>query len=160
MVLNGFQSCPSIVWYSYSLITASNNLSLGIFAVVRQQFVLGVNCSIFLYRNSFGANQRLALPGSPSQVSLCASSAGLAVGQCFAVMGLTSCMLCVQIYPVLCVLDYYLLNSQLWIQDLVGLCFGNLCVGWVLLRVWLPQTVNLRRSLKFFNPKIAHLVKN
>ena len=30
-------------------------------AVVRQQFVMGINCSIFLYRNSFGANQRLAL---------------------------------------------------------------------------------------------------
>ena len=26
-----------------------------------KQFVIGVNCSIFLYRNSFGANQRLAL---------------------------------------------------------------------------------------------------
>ena len=32
-----------------------------IIAVVRQQFVMGINCSIFLYRNSFGANQRLAL---------------------------------------------------------------------------------------------------
>ena len=29
--------------------------------VVRQQFVIGINCSIFLYRNSFGANQRSAL---------------------------------------------------------------------------------------------------
>ena len=27
--------------------------------------------------------------------------------------GLTPCMLCVQIYCVLCVLDYYLLNVQL-----------------------------------------------
>ena len=32
-----------------------------IIAVVRQQFVMGINCSIFLYWNSFGANQRLAL---------------------------------------------------------------------------------------------------
>ena len=32
-----------------------------IVAVVRQQFVTGINCSIFLYRNSFRANQRLAL---------------------------------------------------------------------------------------------------
>ena len=31
-----------------------------LFAVVRQQFVLGINCSIFQYRNWFGANQRLA----------------------------------------------------------------------------------------------------
>ena len=37
-------------------------------AVVRQQFVLGINCSIFLYRNSFGANQRLALTRSPSEL--------------------------------------------------------------------------------------------
>ena len=29
-----------------------------IIAVVRQQFVTGINCSIFLHRNSFGANQR------------------------------------------------------------------------------------------------------
>ena len=44
--------------------------------------------------------------------TLC-SSAGLAVGECSAVMSLTPCMLCVQICCVLCVLDYYLLNSQL-----------------------------------------------
>ena len=44
--------------------------------------------------------------------TLC-SSAGPAVSECSAVMGLTPCMLCVQIYCVLCVLDYYLLNSQL-----------------------------------------------
>ena len=41
------------------------------------------------------------------------SLAGLAVGDSAAVMGLTPCMLLVQIYCVLCVLDYYLLNSQL-----------------------------------------------
>ena len=40
------------------------------------------------------------------------SSAGLAVGEFSAVMVLTPCMLCVQIYCVLSVLDY-LLNSQL-----------------------------------------------
>ena len=37
--------------------------------------------------------------------TLC-SSAGLAVGECSAAMGLTPCILCVQIYCVLCVLDY------------------------------------------------------
>ena len=63
--------------------------------------------------------------------TLC-SSAGLAVSDCAAVMGLTPCMLCVQIYCVLCVLDHCLLNSQLWVQDWVGLCFGNLCRCWVL----------------------------
>ena len=38
--------------------------------------------------------------------TLCSSAdptAGLAVGQCSAVMGLTLCMLCVQIYCVLCI---------------------------------------------------------
>ena len=87
-----------------------------IIAVIRQQFVIGINCSIFLYRNSFGANQRLALTRKSLQncagFTLC-SSAGLAVGECSTVMGLTPSMLCVQIYCVLCVLDYYLLNSQL-----------------------------------------------
>ena len=39
--------------------------------------------------------------------TLC-SSAGLAVSDCAAVMGLTPCMLCVQIYCVLCVLDLYI----------------------------------------------------
>ena len=41
---------------------------------VRQQFVMGTNCSIFLYRNSFGANQRLAVTGKSfriTQVSHC-----------------------------------------------------------------------------------------
>ena len=44
-------------------------------AVVRQHFVLGINCSIFLYLNSFGANQPLALTGKSfriAQVLLCA----------------------------------------------------------------------------------------
>ena len=85
--------------------------------------------------------------------TLC-SSAGLAVGECSAVMSLTQCMLCVQTYCVLCELDYYLLNSKLWIQNWVGLCFGKLCVCWVLLlRVWLLQTINLHRLLKLSNQK-------
>ena len=45
---------------------------------------------------------------SPSELgsfTLC-SSAGLTVGECSAVMGLTPCMLCVQIYCVLCLFDY------------------------------------------------------
>ena len=33
----------------------------GLIAVVRQQFVLGINYSTFLYPKSFGANQRLVL---------------------------------------------------------------------------------------------------
>ena len=44
-------------------------------AVVRQQFVLGSNYSIFLYRNSFGANQSLAFTRKSfriARVSLCA----------------------------------------------------------------------------------------
>ena len=56
------------------------------------------------------------------------SSAGLAVGECSAVMRLSPCMLCVQIYCVLFVLDYYLLNTHLRIQEWVGLCFANLCL--------------------------------
>ena len=44
--------------------------------------------------------------------TLC-SSVGLAVDEVSAVMGLTPCMLCVHINYVLCVLDYYLLISQL-----------------------------------------------
>ena len=74
----------------------------------------------FLYRNSFGANQSLALTHS---------SAGLAVGDYAAAMGFTTCMLCVQIYCVLCVLNYYLLNFQLRIQDCLILCFGNPCLS-------------------------------
>ena len=55
----------------------------------------------------------------PEVLQNCASftlcgSAGLAVGQRSAVMGLTSCMLCVQIYCVLRVhTGFCLLNSQL-----------------------------------------------
>ena len=37
----------------------------------------------------------------------------LADGDCAAVLGFTSCILCVQIYCVFSVLDYYMLNSQL-----------------------------------------------
>ena len=41
-----------------------------IIAVVRQQFVLGINCSIFPYRNSFRANQRLALTRKSFRIAL------------------------------------------------------------------------------------------
>ena len=44
--------------------------------------------------------------------TLC-SLAGLAVSKCSAGLGLTPCMLCVQIDCVLCVSENYLLNSQL-----------------------------------------------
>ena len=37
--------------------------------LLRQQFVLGINCSIFLYRNSVGANQRLALTRKSISIS-------------------------------------------------------------------------------------------
>ena len=33
-----------------------------------QQFVMGISCSIFLYRNSLGGNQCLALTRSPSEL--------------------------------------------------------------------------------------------
>ena len=61
-------------------------------------------------------------------------------------MNLTQCMLCVQIYCVYRIIICYILNCE---QDWVGLCFGELCVCWVLLSVWLPQTINLHRLLKF-----------
>ena len=61
---------------------------LHIIAVVRQQFEMGINYSIFLYRKSFRANQRVKhWPWSPSNCTgftLC-NSAGLAVGECYAV---------------------------------------------------------------------------
>ena len=60
-------------------------------------------------------------------------------------MNLTQCMLCVQIYCVYRIIICCILNCE---QDWVGLCFGELCVCWVLLRVWLPQTINLYRLLK------------
>ena len=46
------------------------------------------------------------------------SSAGLAVGECSAVIGLTPCMLCVQIYFVLCVIgllsaEFSTVNTEL-----------------------------------------------
>ena len=47
---------------------------LYVIAVVRQQFVMGTNSSIFLYRNSFGTNQRLAVTRKSfriTQVSHC-----------------------------------------------------------------------------------------
>ena len=105
------------------------NLVTKTIAVVRQQFVLGINCSTFLYRNSFRANQRLANTRKSFRIcigfTLC-SLAGLAAGECSTVMGLTPCMLCVHIYCVLCVVC---IESQLWIQDWVGLLFWKpLCL--------------------------------
>ena len=48
-----------------------------------------------------------------AQVSHCVVQPVQQWAECSAVIGLAPCMLCVQIYCVLCVLDYYLLNSQL-----------------------------------------------
>ena len=71
---------------------------------------MGINCSTFLYRNSFGVNR-----GSQSTFStdpdalhnyagftLC-NSAGLAVGGCSVVMGFRPRMLCVQIHCGACI---------------------------------------------------------
>ena len=66
---------------------------------------IGDQLSDFLYRNSLRANQRLALTWKSvniAQVLLCAVQQVLAPGECFAVMGFTPCMLCVQIYCVSC----------------------------------------------------------
>ena len=62
-------------------------------------------------QSTFGTDPKV-LPNCAG-FTLC-SSAGPAVGECSAVLGLTPRMLRVQmIYCVLRVLDYYLLNSQL-----------------------------------------------
>ena len=68
--------------------------------VVRQQFVVGINCSIFLYRNSFGANQRLTLTRKSFRIeqgSNCAVFSRFSSRRMFCSNGLTPCMLCVQI---------------------------------------------------------------
>ena len=52
----------------------ANKCNAQLFAIARQQFEMGINCSIFLHRNSFRANQRLALTGKSfriAQVSHC-----------------------------------------------------------------------------------------
>ena len=54
-------------------------------------------------QSTFGTDSKVLQNCAAS--TLCCS-AGLAVGDCAAVLGLTLCMLCVQIYCVLCVLDY------------------------------------------------------
>ena len=69
-----------------------------IIAVVRQQFVMGINCSIFCTRTRSDPE----VLQNCTSFTLC-SSVGPAVGECPAVMDLTPCMLCVQIYCVLCI---------------------------------------------------------
>ena len=89
---------------------------------------MGINCSIFLYRNSFGASQRLALTWKSFRIAQVSHSAGLAVGECSAVMALTPCMLCVQI--LLCVACIGLLSAEFSTVN-TGLgrpMFGNLSV--------------------------------
>ena len=88
-------------------------------AVVRQQFVMGINLLDFsvpeLVRSQSTFSTDPEVFQNCAGFTLC-SSASLAVGECSAVMGCVyvyPCMLCVQIYCVLHVLDYYLLNSQL-----------------------------------------------
>ena len=68
---------------------------------------MGINCSIFLYRNPFGGNQYLALH-DPEILQNCAgftlcSSAGLAVGECHPVMGLTMHVVCTDLKCVVCI---------------------------------------------------------
>ena len=98
-----------------SVIFLSKTFSALSISSIRQQFLMGTKCSIYLYRNSFGANQCLTLTRKsfriPHVSHILCSSAGLTVGQCSAAMGLTPCMLCVQMYCLLCVFDYYILNS-------------------------------------------------
>ena len=69
-------------------------------AVVRQQFVMRINCSIFsapeLVRNQSAFSTDPKVLQNCAGFTLC-SSAGLAVDECSAVMVLTPCMLCVQI---------------------------------------------------------------
>ena len=79
-------------------------------AVIRQQFLLGINCSIFLYWNSYGANQCLALTWKSFRIAHTHSVqfSRSSREQMFCSNGLTPCMLCVQIFCVLCVLDHYL----------------------------------------------------
>ena len=108
-------------------ITLTNN------TVIKQQFVLGINCSIFLYRNFFGANQRLALTRKSfrsAQVSRFAIQQDFQVANVLqwgdshyacSVYRFTVCCVCwiiicwIHSYwvGVLCMLDHYLLNSQL-----------------------------------------------
>ena len=80
--------------------------------VVRQQFVMGINCSIFLYRKSFGANQGLALIWKSfriSQVSHCAVQRAQQSANVLQYSGFVyTDSLC-----VVCTGYYYLLNFQL-----------------------------------------------
>ena len=107
-------SSPSYCFHKTAVCTGDKLLDFSVLELIRSQSTFSAcpevlqNCAGF---------------------TLC-SSAGLAVCECSAVMGLTSYMLCVQIYCVSCVLDYYLLNSELRINtfllypDAYGL---NLC---------------------------------
>ena len=90
------------------------------FAVVRQQFVIGINCSIFLYGNWFGANQPLALTRKSFrivQVSHCAvSSWRMFCSNGFDIMHI----MCVQI--LLCVACIGLLYPAGFSAVNTGLC--------------------------------------
>ena len=72
---NAKTTLQSAFYTSKGRIYPSMTFGLNFIAVVRQEFVMGINCLIFLYRNSFGANQRLALAQKSfriAQVSHCA----------------------------------------------------------------------------------------
>ena len=122
--------------YEYNLLFYGPVISFNMF-LLRKDFLITCCCRngdqlldfsvLELVRNQSTFSTDTEVLQNCAGFTLC-SSASLTVGECFAVIGLPPCILCVQIYCVLCVLDYYLLNSQLSIQDWVGLCFGNLCV--------------------------------
>ena len=87
-----------------------------IIAVVKQQFVMGINCSIFLYRNLFGDNHRLAMTRESfriAQVSHCA------------VQQVMHHVVCTH---SLCVVCNGLLSAEFSTVNtgLEGLCFENL----------------------------------
>ena len=93
---------------------------------------MGINCLISLYRNSFGANQRLALTRKSfriGQVSQRSNSQRLCCSVGFDNMHVCTDLLCVVCIGLLYAeFSAVMLNSQLWTQNWVDLCFRNLCV--------------------------------
>ena len=85
--------------------------------------------------------------------TLC-SSAGLAVRDCSALMGLTPCILCVQITVCCCIgllsVEFLTVNTGLG-RPMFWKPLRLLST--VLMRVWLPQTINLHKLLTFSTQK-------
>ena len=99
---------------------------------------MGINWSIFLYENSFRANQRstltcksfVQLSGSSSRRMFC----GIGFHTMQVVCTDSLCVVCIGLLST----EFSTVTTA-W----VCLCFGNLCVCWVLLRVWLTLTYYL-----------------